>query len=103
MGGMNKPAIKNITRTLGDDAISAALGVTQHSIRGARSTGLFPASWYDTLQSMCIEVGIPCPRNAFNWKAAAKKTSLADLAVDRTASHQGRLGADCLKRQVDAR
>lgn len=103
MGGMNKPAIKNITRTLGDDAICAALGVTQHSVRGARSTGLFPASWYDALQSMCIEVGIPCPRNAFNWKASAKKTSLPDASVDNVAMQQGRHGADCLKRQVDAR
>lgn len=101
MGDMNKPAIKNITRTLGDDAICAALGVTHHSIRGARSTGLFPSSWFDKLEAMCIQAGIPCPRNAFNWKAAAKKSSRAHLAVDNLVAHQGRASAVCLKGQVD--
>ena len=99
---MNKPAIQNITRTLGDDAICAALGVTHHSVRGARTTGVFPASWYDTLQSMCIEAGIPCPRNAFNWKAAAKKSSDTDVAVSGSRSRQAVSGRDCPKGQVDS-
>lgn len=89
LASMNKPAILNITNTLGSDAICEALGVTQHSVRAARTTGLFPASWYDTLFSMCIEAGIPCPRNAFNWRAAAKKTSRTLASVDGNAPRQG--------------
>lgn len=103
MGGMNKKAIHHITDTLGADRICEALGVTPHSIRGSRTSGHFPASWYGALLSMCIEAGIPCPMNAFNWKAAAKKSSRASLAVDNRATHQGHTQADCLKRQVDAR
>ncbi|AKG94552.1 hypothetical protein Shpa_41 [Paracoccus phage Shpa] len=78
---MNKPAIHHITTTLGTDAICSALGVTPHSVRHARTTGLFPASWYDALSSMCTETGIPCPRNAFNWKARAKKHGAATGGV----------------------
>lgn len=102
MSGMNKPAIHHITDTLGADAICAALGVTPHSIRGARTTGHFPASWYDALQSMCIEAGIPCPRNAFNWKAAAKKSSGTNSTVGKPEKHQAAGSSACPKGQVDA-
>lgn len=99
MSDMNKPAIHHITDTLGAEAICAALGVTPHSIRGARTTGQFPASWYDALQSMCIEVGIPCPRNAFNWKAAAKKSSRTHATVDNSEEDQDQKAGTCSKEQ----
>jgi len=87
---MNKPAIHNITDTLGADAICAALDVTPHSIRHARTTGLFPASWYDALYSMCDEIGIPCPRSAFNWKAAAKKHGVSARRIQDNPAQKAR-------------
>ena len=85
---MNKPAIHHITNTLGTDTICEVLGVSSHSVRNARTTGLFPASWYDTIQVLCIESGIPCPRNAFNWRAAAKKTSAPSANGNANANRQ---------------
>jgi hypothetical protein len=75
---MNKQTVHHITDTLTAAAICAELGVTPHSIRYARTTGAFPASWYANLRRMCDEVGIPCPLSAFNWKSVAKKTSNDD-------------------------
>ncbi|WP_145398566.1 hypothetical protein [Paracoccus sulfuroxidans] len=88
---MNKPAVHQITDTLGADAICAALNVTSHSVRGARTSGVFPASWYDVLQSMCIEMGIPCPRNAFNWKGLAKISGNYPSHANAARQHQGKL------------
>lgn len=65
---MEKPSVI-IIDALGADRIEARLGVTSHMIRYARSTGSFPASWYDTIERMCAEEGVRCPRSAFNWKA----------------------------------
>jgi hypothetical protein len=66
---MNKPAVIHITDTLTAPAIMARLGVSSHMIRHARTTGVFPASWYAPVKAMADEVGIPCPLSAFNWKA----------------------------------
>lgn len=68
---MNKPAVREITDTLATDALCARLGVKPHSIRHARTTGTFPASWYAPLKAMCDAAGIECPMSAFNWKAEA--------------------------------
>lgn len=69
---MNKPAVNHVIATLGVGTICAALDVSTHSVRYAKTTGSFPASWYDVLHDMCMKVGIACPRNAFNWKPPAK-------------------------------
>lgn len=74
MGDMNKTSVHQITKHFGADVIAATFGVTEHSVRYARTAGVFPASWYDALSIMCLEAGIACPRNAFNWKPVAKKT-----------------------------
>jgi hypothetical protein len=65
---MNKHPVITITDALGADAMSQRLGVTPHSIRHARATKAFPASWYAPLLDMCAAAGIDCPLNAFNWK-----------------------------------
>lgn len=72
---MQRDPVHHIIKTLGADAISDFLGVSSHSVRYAKTTGRFPASWYDPLDDFCIEVGIPCPRAAFNFRRAAKKPS----------------------------
>lgn len=68
---MNKPAVHHIVDTLTAEAICSDLGVSSHMIRHARTTGVFPASWYDAIARKCEFVGIPCPRSAFNWKRLA--------------------------------
>lgn len=67
---MSKEAVRKITKQLGADAICARLGVTHHSVRHAKATGCFPSGWYDEIDKMCREAGIPCPRAAFNWRSA---------------------------------
>lgn len=66
---MNKPAVITITDAIPAEAICQRLGVTSHSIRHARTTGGFAASWYVGLSELCRDAGIECPKSAFNWKA----------------------------------
>jgi hypothetical protein len=66
---MSKHIVIAITDALGAEAITGRLGVTGHSVRHARTTGVFPASWYGPLSGMCAEVGVSCPLEAFNWKS----------------------------------
>lgn len=66
---MNKPAVISITDAITSDRICKELGVTHHSVRYARTTGLFPASWYAPLLDLCGDAGVECPMSAFNWKA----------------------------------
>jgi len=65
----NKP-VHQIIETLTPDAIMARLGVSFHMIRYARTSGVFPASWYDDIEKMSRDAGIDCPRDLFNWKSA---------------------------------
>jgi hypothetical protein len=65
---MSKEAVKKITAELGTEAIQEALDVSSHSVRAARTSGVFPASWYGPLLSLCRERGIDCPLEAFNWR-----------------------------------
>lgn len=74
---MSKHAVHHIIDTLTPDAICADLGVSSHMIRHARTTGVFPSSWYDRIFEMCSAIGIPCPRSAFNWKRSANKVGSA--------------------------
>ncbi|WP_276716917.1 hypothetical protein [Pseudooceanicola nitratireducens] len=68
---MNKPAVQNIIDTIGQEAICVRLGISDHAVRHAKTTGSFAALWYDAIDQMCIEAGIPCPRSAFNFKSPA--------------------------------
>lgn len=68
---MNKPAVLEITDAIPSELMCARLGVSAHSVRGARTSGVFPASWYAVLSDICAEVGVGCPRDAFNWKSNA--------------------------------
>lgn len=67
---MSKPTIISITDALGSEAICRRLGIGPHSVRYARTEGLFPASWYGPLREMCEAAGIDCPMDAFNWKVS---------------------------------
>lgn len=69
---MSKKSVHHILDTLGAAEVAARMEVSSHMIRHARTTGLFPASWYADLKSMCDVVGIPCPLAAFNWRSANK-------------------------------
>lgn len=68
---MNKSAVHHIIDALTPETICSDLGVSSHMIRHARTTGVFPASWYDTIAKRCDATGTPCPRSAFNWKRPA--------------------------------
>lgn len=65
---MSKDAVKKITDELGTRAIQDALDVSSHSVRYARTSGLFPASWYAPLLTLCNDRDIECPLEAFNWR-----------------------------------
>lgn len=66
-----KAQVNEIVAVLTVDAMCAALGVGTHAVRYTRFTGAFPGNWYGTLLSMCEAAEIPCPMEAFTWKAAA--------------------------------
>jgi hypothetical protein len=65
---MDKPS-HTIIKALGRENIAARIGVSDFSIRHARASGKFPASWYAPLREMCAEAGVACSLDAFNWKS----------------------------------
>jgi hypothetical protein len=65
---MSKKSVTSIIEGLGAENIAAGLGVSDHSIRYARTNGSMPASWYRFISAACLERGIPCPLDAFSFK-----------------------------------
>lgn len=76
---MSKQA-RPIIEALGAEAIQSRIGVGEHMIRHAKSTGKFPSSWYDLIERMCVDAGIRCPRSAFKWKQPADSEKREDAA-----------------------
>lgn len=80
--GMSSP--HEIIRAVGAERAATALDVGPASVRVQLSRGVLPASWFDILEALCVEAGIPCPRSAFNFK----KPSIAKTHGDSTTSVQ---------------
>lgn len=62
---MNDDAHKIIS-TLGRAEIALAVGRSEASVKLAITKGMSP-SWYSVVEEMCAQVGIACPRGAFNF------------------------------------
>ena len=65
---MNRPFVHQIVREVGQGALASLIGVSVHSIRYAKTTGIFPSSWYPSVLRLASERGLECPLSAFNWK-----------------------------------
>tara|TARA_R110002051_G_scaffold325869_1_gene432641 strand:+ start:1517 stop:1741 length:225 start_codon:yes stop_codon:yes gene_type:complete len=72
---MEKQIVKKIIDGIGAETICNRLGVTSHSVRGARTNGAFPASWFDELDALCRSSDIECPRSVFNWRVASAEAA----------------------------
>lgn len=79
------PAVSIIIAALGPDDIAAALNLTRHSVREARTSGLFPAKWYGPLSDLCVARGVECPRDAFRWIEHDKDFVMGQQSVGDTA------------------
>lgn len=64
--GMKNTAANQIVKALTPAAIRARIGVSVSSIEKAQHG--IPARWYVVIRNMCIERGIDCPYEAFNFK-----------------------------------
>lgn len=69
---MNKSSVIQITDAIGGK-IPEVIDVKARSVRAARENGFFPSSWYAALDELCAEVGVDCPRSAFNFKTRADR------------------------------
>ena len=74
---MSKTPVHEILNILGADTVQAKFGVSEFSIKHARSSGRFPASWYGEISKMCADNGIDCPMRAFNFKSPSSDTPLS--------------------------
>ena len=83
---MSKKPVHHIIDTLTPDAIMARLGVSFHMIRYARTSGVFPANWFNDIDGMCRDAGIECPRDLFNWRSSANDVGSADADYKGTAA-----------------
>ena len=61
--------VKDILTQLGEDEVREALGVSTHSIAAAKRERRFPSNWFAVIERMCVEEGIPCPRNLFAFRS----------------------------------
>lgn len=63
--------VENIIKKVGYTKLAAELGVHRTAIVNAKRNAVFPAAWFDTIDRLCEERGIECPRKLFNWRSAA--------------------------------
>mgnify|MGYP000847628558 FL=1 len=71
---MQQKYAPKIIDALSPDVLQHELGMTERSIRHAKSTGRFAAMWYRPIKELCESHGIYCPLDAFNWKQYAKNS-----------------------------
>ena len=60
-----------IVKHLGSAAIEKACDVSEYSVRAAKRSGSFPASWFNAIDNLCRSAGIDCPRDIFNFKGCS--------------------------------
>lgn len=65
-----KPS-QQIIHALGEDFFVQELGLTERNLRHAKSVGQFAAHWFAAIDDACKKSGVPCPREAFNFKSPA--------------------------------
>lgn len=63
--------VSSICDKVGRPVVARRLGVGLTAVSNAVVAGVFPASWYAGVKSLCDERGIDCPMSAFNWKAVS--------------------------------
>ena len=64
---MSSNPASQIIEALPDGALER-LGMTARNIRHAKSSGRFSGLWYRRIRDLCMDHGVPCPMDAFNWK-----------------------------------
>ncbi len=65
------PTVNDIVDLIGSDRIQSICSVKEYSIRAAKRTGVFPASWYKELKSECEARGRICPMSLFSFKGVS--------------------------------
>lgn len=73
--GMKNKTANTIIDALTPAAIRARLSVSESSVRMARQG--IPARWYVVIRKMCMERGIDCPHEAFNFKEEVRDDDVA--------------------------
>ncbi|MGR3599171.1 MAG: hypothetical protein ACU0FH_02020 [Heliomarina sp.] len=68
-----KSLVAGICQALGRRNIGEGVGVGKTAVGNAVSEGIFPASWYRVVKSLCDETGIECPLEAFNFKSISNE------------------------------
>lgn len=85
---------KALIKAIGAANIKAALGVKDGSIVKARREGI-PALWFDVMDQMCADMGIECPRSAFNFKNPVRPGNVASSSQNSPgASVSGAFSGD---------
>ena len=60
--------IRAIVEQVGRDAIIKRVGVTSPAITNAINEDMFPAAWFEEMESLCAEDGVICPRSLFAFR-----------------------------------
>lgn len=63
--------VSEICDALGRKAVAARVGRSIQAVSNAATDGVFPASWYLAVKSMCGDAGIGCPEHLFSFVPAA--------------------------------
>lgn len=95
---MEKPALI-IIDTLTPHRLATEIGMPERTIRHARTTGRFSGLWFGPVADLCHQLSIPCPIDAFTWKAVAKKdgascekSKVSYGGSAKSFAHDGKLG-----------
>ncbi|MFS8180866.1 hypothetical protein ACMG4P_04810 [Pseudovibrio denitrificans] len=69
---------RTIVDELGRTQLQEKLGVKSSAISMAVLKGVFPAAWFDVLDTLGQAKGVQIPRALFNWKRCVKKEEEGD-------------------------
>ena len=91
---MSQNHVNKILEVVTPEILGDRLGMSDRSIEHAKYVGYFSGLWFDEVERLCIEHGIPCPRAAFNWKTPPKKRVTVPTAIQDQPSEKVNAASD---------
>lgn len=76
--------VTDLIEKIGRDEFMDRLQLIREQVWAVENkTNKFPSSWYDSIEQLCLDKGIECPRNLFSWRdpaLEARKRNAVQLA-----------------------
>lgn len=88
-------SVAAICDALGRRRIADVVGVRVTAVSNAVSDGRFSARWFDAIDKMCGEAGIPCPRHLFSFVGVEADDGLQGGSIPQPAASAAPTNESC--------